>query len=277
MTRLTKLLRGRTTPIVIPGAHDALSARIIEVAGFEMLGIGGAGLAASQLGMPDIGVQSFGEYRDAVRRIREATTLPMMVDGENGFGDAKAITRTVRTFEEIGVTALAIEDLDFPPRLNRPPSVITRESMIAKLRAAVASRREDGLSIIARTDAAYCVGSDEAIARAAAYQAAGADAILAVGMPDLDSLARLRDAVDVAIIVLSVPGSPWYAPSPEDARQIGADAIIYPAAVLLYTAAGIADGLAAIREDNGAPPAGFDFARLSAVLNAADWATIDRT
>jgi len=277
MTRLTKLLRGRTTPIVIPGAHDALSARIIEVAGFEMLGVGGAGLAAAQLGMPDIGVQSFGEYRDAVRRIREATTVPMMVDGENGFGDAKAVTRTVRTFEEIGVTAVAIEDLDFPPRLDRRPTVIPEEAMVAKLRAAIAARREDGLSIIARTDAAYCAGTNEAIARAAAYQAAGADAILAVGMPDLDSLARLRDAVDVAIIVLSVPGSPWYAPSPDEARQIGAGAIIYPAAVLLHTAAGIADGLAAIREDNGAPPAGFDFARLSAVLNAADWATIDRT
>lgn len=276
MTEFADILAGRAEPLVIPGAHDALSARMIEDAGFEMIGIGGSGLAATQLAVPDIGVQSFGEYRDAIRRIREATGLPLMVDGENGFGDDKAITRTVRTFEEMGVVALAIEDLDFPPRLDRPPPVISSDAMLAKIRAATAARRTSKMAIIARTDAAYCLDADEAIRRARAYQDGGADAVLAVGMPDLTSLHRLRDTVTVPLIVLCVPGSPWFAPTPSEVRQVGADVVIYPATVVLHMAAGIAAGLDAIRNGGTLPASGFGFPQLGAALRASDWAAIDR-
>ncbi len=276
MTLFSDLLSNATHPLVVPGAHDALSARLIEDAGFTMAGIGGSGLSATQLGLPDIGVQSFGEYRDAIGRIVEATRLPIMVDGENGFGDAKAIVRTVRTFERMGIAALAIEDLDFPPRLDQPPSVISADAMIAKIRAATTARLSGTMAIIARTDAAYAGDSDEAIRRARAYQDAGADAILAVGMPGLDALHRLRDAVAVPLIVLCVPGSPWYAPTLDEVRRVGAEAVIYPATILLHTAAGIAAGITAIAEGGTLPPSGFGFQQLAAALRVGDWAQIDR-
>jgi 2-methylisocitrate lyase-like PEP mutase family enzyme len=113
-----------------------------------------------------------------------------MVDGENGFGDAKAVTRTVRSFEGLGVAAIAFEDLVFPPPLNRPPSVIAKAEMEAKLRAALAARNE--MLIIGRTDAAYAVGLDEAILRAKAYTALGVDGLIVPGLADLDAYKRLR-------------------------------------------------------------------------------------
>jgi 2-methylisocitrate lyase-like PEP mutase family enzyme len=113
-------------------------------------------------------------------------------------------------------------------------------------------------------------------AEARAYQDGGADAVLAVGMPDLTSLHRLRDTVTVPLIVLCVPGSPWFAPTPSEVRQVGADVVIYPATVVLHMAAGIAAGLDALRNGGTLPASGFGFPQLGAALRASDWAAIDR-
>jgi len=262
-------------PLLLPGAHDALSARLIEMAGFSAYGVGGAALAATQLALPDVGLQSFGEYRDAVARIMEGSSLPLMVDGENGFGDVKAVSRTVRSFEALGVSAIAFEDLVLPVHMGRPPAVIAQADMEEKLKAALAARRRDSLQIIGRTDSAYAVSAQEAMSRAVVYARLGIDGLIVPGLADIDAYARLRDAVAVPIIAVVVPGSPWFAPTMDDLARIGIEAAVYPVATLPRIVLAMQDGLEAIRIRNGAPPAGFDLRSLGTCLRAAEWAAID--
>ncbi len=275
MSTLRGLLAG-DGPLLVPAAHDALTARLIEAAGFTAYGVGGASLSATQLALPDVGLQSFGEYRDGVARIMEgAARLPVMVDGENGFGDAKAVTRTVRTFEAMGVGALAFEDLVFPPMLSRPPGLITRAEMDGKLTAALAARRSEEMLIIGRTDAAHVAGLDEALIRARGFESLGVDAVLAPGLADLDAYKRLRDAVSVPLVAVVVAGSPWFAPSVEQLRSVGVQAALYPAAILIRVAGAIREGIDAIRSGDLTAPSGFGFRDLAEALRTSDWAAVD--
>ena len=275
MTDFRSLL-SRKHPLLMPGAHDALTSRMIEAAGYEAYGIGGAALAATQLALPDAGLQSFGEYRDAVGRIQEGTQLPVMIDGENGFGDAKAVTRTVRSFERMGVGALALEDLVFPPVLGVAPAVIPLAEMQVKLQAALDARRTDRMLIVARTDAAYAAGLEEALRRVKHFEQLGVDAVLATGLPDLQAYQRLRDAVTLPIIAVIVPGTPWFAPSIQQLTQVGLQAALYPAAILTRVMQAIGSGLEAIRTADGSPPPGFDMRSLGAPLNIPEWLAIDQ-
>jgi len=274
MAALRDLLRG-DAPLVMPSAHDALSARMIEAAGFPAYGVGGSALSATQLALPDLGLQSFGEYRDAVGRIMEASRLPVMVDGENGFGDVKAVTRTIRTFEAMGVGALALEDLVFPPVLGLPPAVIPAEEIDAKLKAALAARRGDEMMIIGRTDAAHAANLDEALRRCRRFEALGVDAVLATGLPDLDAYKRLRDTVKTPIMAVVVVGAPWYAPTIAELTSVGVQGVLLPAAILIRVAAAIQAGIEAIRAGDDTPPTGFGFRELAGVLRVGDWARID--
>ncbi len=268
------LLSGKL--LQIPGAHDALSARMIQEAGFTAYGVGGAALSVTQLALPDISLQSFGEYRDAVGRIMEGSSLPVMIDGENGFGDAKAITRTIRSFERMGVAGIAFEDLFLPPVLGRSPRLIERQEMQVKLEAALAARCDDRLFIIGRTDAAHTVGLDEALLRARQFETLGVDAVLVTGLADRDAFLRLRDAVKIPIFAVVVPGIPWFAPTPEDLTEIGIEAALYPAAVMTHVIVGIGNGLNAIRSANGASPPGFSMGRIGTLMKVAEWQEIDQ-
>jgi 2-methylisocitrate lyase-like PEP mutase family enzyme len=249
---------------------------MIETAGFDAFGVGGAALAATQLALPDAGLQSFGEYRDAVSRILEGSRLPVMIDGENGFGDVKAVTRTVRSFERLGVGGIAFEDLVFPPELGVPPTVISRAEMSRKLEAALAARSNEHLLIIARTDAAYAMDLGEALARAKEFEAVGADAVLATGIADLEGYRRLREAVRVPVIAVVVPGTPWFAPSVTQMKDIGIEAALYPAAILTRVMQAVESGIEAVRTQDGAPPPAFDMRSLGAPLRIAEWTAIDQ-
>ncbi len=267
---------GQGPPLILPGVNDALSARMAAQAGFEGICVGGSGLSATQLGLPDLGLQSFGEYRDAVARVLEACPLPVMVDGENGFGDVKAVTRTVRAFERMGVSAIAFEDLVFPPRIGRPPAVIPLEEITGKLKAALAARTEGDMLIVGRTDAAQAGDLEEALRRARRFEEIGADAVLLIGLTDLDGMQRLRDTVRIPLIAIVVEDGPWIAPSPEEIARIGFEVAIYPATLLLRAVTAIREGLAAIRTGStGLPPGSVGYRDLASVLGMADWARID--
>jgi 2-methylisocitrate lyase-like PEP mutase family enzyme len=263
-------------PLLLPGAHDALTARMIENAGFAAYGIGGAALAATQMALPDAGLQSFGEYREAVGRIMEGSTLPVMVDGENGFGDVKAITRTVRSFERLGVGALSFEDLTFPPIMGARPTVMSRQEIRTKLEAALAARVDRELMIVGRTDAAHVIGTDEALQRIREFEQLGVDAVLATGLPDLAAYQALRDTTKLPVIAVVIPGSPWYAPSLAELQQVRVQAALYPAAILTRIMQAVESGLQAIRVAGGAPPAGFDMRSMGAPLRAEEWIAIDQ-
>jgi 2-methylisocitrate lyase-like PEP mutase family enzyme len=270
-----KILSTTGRPLLMPGAHDALSARMVQEAGFSAYGVGGLALAATQLALPDAGLQSFGEYRDAVARIMESSSLPVMIDGENGFGDVKAVTRTIRSFERLGAAAIAIEDVILPRHLGRPPSICPAVEIGSKLQAALAARASDDFLILGRTDATYLIGLEEALARAKAYASIGVDGVVLPGLPSLDAYKRLRDAVSVPIVAVTAPGSPWFAPSVEQMIEVGIEAAVYPLMILARVIVATRQAIADFSTTNGAIPPEFDMSALAQTLRTGLWTAID--
>ncbi|MEV4177948.1 isocitrate lyase/PEP mutase family protein [Nonomuraea sp. NPDC049709] len=174
-----RTLIGSGRLLVVPGAANALTARVIEDCGFESVYVTGAGLANTHLAVPDIGLLTFSELVAHVAAIREAVSVPLIVDADTGFGNPINVRRTVRDLERAGADAIQLEDQTSPKRCGHfsGKSVIPAEEMIAKVRAAVDARRDDGTLIVARTDARAVAGLDEACARANAYREAGADVV----------------------------------------------------------------------------------------------------
>lgn len=276
MTSLRALIAGER-PLLLPGAHDALTARLIEHAGFEAYSIGGSSLAASQLALPDIGLQSFGEYVAGVDRAMAGSSLPVMVDAEHGFGDVKAVTRTVRAFERLGIGGFSIEDLRFPPSLTAAPSIVPLTEIESKLLAALTARTDPDTMIVGRTDAAAVGDLDEAILRARRFEAIGCDGVLLTGLADRDALARVRDAVSIPIVAIVVESGPWFAPTPSQLAELGVEAALYPASILLAALSGARDALGRIRD--GAvdlPSDGIGHAGLRSLVDPDAWAGIDR-
>lgn len=260
----------------MPGAHDAITTRLIEHAGFEAYSIGGSALAATQMALPDIGIQSFGEYRDSIARATAGASIPFMVDGENGFGDQKAVTRTVRSFESLGVGAMAFEDLTFPPMLGVPPTVIGLDEMTVKLEAALAAKSDAETMIIGRTDAAAVIDLDEGIRRAKHYEALGVDGVLLTGVADHDALRRVRDEISVPIIAIVIESGPWAAATPDELASIGYELAVYPAGVMLGGLTGYRDALERMRSGNVTlPDDSFGHGGLRELLRPEEWAGID--
>jgi len=179
-------------PLLLPVAHDALSARLIERAGFRAYSIGGFALVGSRHALPDVGLVGLGEMSAGMRDIVAASGLPVLIDGDDGYGDVKNVTRTIRTYEEIGAAAILLEDQVAPKRCGHMAgkSVIPADAMATKIRAASAAR-QDGIFIVARTDARAAHGLDEALRRAELYLKAGADGIFIEAPETLGELTRV--------------------------------------------------------------------------------------
>jgi len=172
-------LLGPNGPLLLPIAHDALSARLIERAGFKAYSVGGFALVGARFGLPDIGLVGLAEMAQGVRDIMAASDLPILVDGDDGYGDVKNVSRTIGTYEQMGVSAVFIEDQVAPKRCGHMAGkdVIPSELMEAKIRAAAAAREGSDLFLIARTDARAVHGLDEALRRGERYLKAGADGL----------------------------------------------------------------------------------------------------
>jgi 2,3-dimethylmalate lyase len=184
---------------VVPGAANALTTRIIEEVGFESAYVSGAAIANLFLGSPDIGLTSLAEVAAHVAAIRDACSLPLIVDADTGFGNAVNTWRTVRVLERAGADAIQLEDQSYPKRCGHfaGKSVVSSAEMVDKIQAAREARTDPGLLIIARTDARAEFGLGEACRRALAYHEAGAD-VLFVEAP--------RTADEVEAIARELPG-----------------------------------------------------------------------
>lgn len=182
--------------IVVPGVTDALSARLVERAGFPAVYVTGAGLANSVFGLPDVGLVSRTELIDHVGRIREACRLPLIVDADTGFGGPLSVMRTVYQLERAGASAVQIEDQQDPKRCGHfeGQRLVTPTEMAEKIDAASRARSDPDLMVIARTDARNVMGLSEAISRAAAYLAAGADALFVEAPRSEEELAEVGSA-----------------------------------------------------------------------------------
>ena len=193
-TRLRELLE-RPLLLLAPGAWDPLSARVVETAGFDAVYVTGSGVSVGHLGLPDIGLATMTEMVEQVRRIATSVRIPVIADADTGYGNALNVRRTVREYEAAGAAALHLEDQEFPKRCGHLEGkrVIATDTMVARIRAACEARRDRDLVIIARTDARAILGLEEALLRARAYRAAGADVLFVeapIGEAEIEAVAR---------------------------------------------------------------------------------------
>lgn len=188
-------------PLILPGAHDALAARLIQRAGFPGFFVGGFGAVGARFGVPDIGLKSLGDLSQAVGDIMAASDLPVLVDADDGYGDVKNVVQTVHTYERMGVGALFLEDQRWPKRCGHleGKSVVPVEEHEAKIRAAAQERMNPETFLIARTDARAVTGLDDAMRRAERYLEAGADCIFIEALRTVEELERVGKAFDLQV------------------------------------------------------------------------------
>ena len=255
--RLRDLLAG-PGPVVAPGAYDALSARLIEQAGFDVVYMTGFGSTASLIGRPDVGLLTATEMIDNARRIVAAVDVPVIADADTGYGNAVNVVRTVQGYEQAGVAAIHLEDQVMPKKCGHMSgkAVIGVDEMVGKIRAAVAARRDPGFLLIARTDAAAVEGLDAAVARARAYAAAGADALFVEAPTSEDDIARVaKELRGVAPLVFNWAEGGRTPPLPlPRIAELGFSLVLFPIGTLLAAAAGIRALLATLRAE-GTPTA----------------------
>ena len=227
--------------LLAPGVYDALSALIAEQAGAEAVYLSGASIAYTRLGRPDIGLVSMSEVADTLAMVRDRIGLPIVVDADNGFGNALNVQRTVRMFERMGASALQLEDQTMPKRCGHldGKSLISQAEMAGKIRAACDARVSDDTLIIGRTDAIAVEGFERALERAEAYLEAGAD-MLFIEAPqsieDLDTVcARFRGRVP--LMANMVEGGKTPIRDAKDLEARGFSFVIFPGGIVRAVAA----------------------------------------
>ena len=182
-------------PVVAPGIYDCLTARLVESAGFEVALVSGAAVAASVLGVPDLGLISMAEVLTQTRNIARCVSIPVIADCDNGYGNPINVRRTVQEFESAGVAGLFIEDQISPKRCGHfdGKDIVDETEMVAKISAACDARQDSDLLIVARTDAIAVGGVEDAIRRGHAYRAAGADVLFIEAPRSVEEIRRVGD------------------------------------------------------------------------------------
>jgi 2,3-dimethylmalate lyase len=255
--RLRELLAG-PRPVVAPGAYDALSARLVEQAGFGVVYMTGFGSTASLIGRPDVGLLTGTEMIDNARRIVAAVGVPVIADADTGYGNAVNVVRTVQGYEQAGVAGIHLEDQVMPKKCGHMSgkAVIGVDEMVGKIRAAVAARRDPDLLLIARSDAAAVDGLAATITRGRAYADAGADLLFVEAPTSEDDIATVAAELHgVAPLVFNwAEGGRTPPLSLDRIAELGFSLVLFPIGTLLAATAGIRALLATLRTD-GTPAA----------------------
>ncbi len=199
-TRFRQVLSQGCT--AIPGVFNAFTARMAQRAGFQALYQSGAVLSAGMAAIPDVGLVTQTEFADQARYLTQAVCVPVISDADTGFGEALAVERTVRLFEQSGLAGLHLEDQELPKRCGHLSGkrLVSRNAMVAKIKAAVAARRDASFVLIARTDARAVVGIDDALDRAKAYVNAGADMVFPEALESPAEFERFAREISVPLI-----------------------------------------------------------------------------
>ena len=234
MTALKDLITNGSF-ISAPGVFDPLSARLAEQSGANALYMTGYGVSASLLGKPDAGLVSYREMVDRVRAICEVTTVPLIADGDTGFGGLANVRQAVQGYENAGASAIQIEDQEYPKRCGhtRNRKVISTEDMVRKIELACESRQRDTFLIVARTDARTEHGLDEALSRAEAYRSAGADVLFVESPESLDEMRMINEQLSGTPTLANMVGG-GKTPMLADAQlhALGYDIAIHPVYLL---------------------------------------------
>ncbi len=265
-------------PLVIPGAYDAISARLIERAGFKAYFTGGFPMIGARWGLPDIGLAQLGELSLAVRDVTHASSLPFMVDGDNGYGDVKNVVHTLHTYERLGAGAIMLEDQVAPKRCGHiaGKDIVPAAEMVAKIRAAAQNRMNPDTFILARTDARDVAGLDEAYRRAEAYLAAGADGLFIESPHDVTELEQIARKFDVPQMANMLEGGRTPILTPKELSEMGFRIAIYGISLLMHAVKTMQDVLAKLsRGDTSFIGNGVGFEEYKTIVGFNDWAKIE--
>lgn len=224
----------RDSIAVLPGCYDALSAHIAEHAGFDAVYVSGAGVSNTKLGLADVGLTTLSEMRDRLTYIRERVSVPIFTDADTGYGNPMHVRRTVQAYEQAGTSALHIEDQQFPKQCGHfeDKRVISTEEMQQKITSAVDARRSSAFTVVARTDARAVDGMDEAIDRANAYAAAGADMIFPEAPQSKAEMRTFCEDIDAPVMANMVEYGKTPLCSVSELEDIGYDLVIFPNSLL---------------------------------------------
>lgn len=229
--------------LVAPGAYDAWSAKLIELSGFPLVYMTGFGVSASLLAQPDVGLITMSEMVFQAKNIANAVKIPVIADGDTGYGGILNVIRTVQEYEKIGVAAIQIEDQVFPKRCGHMEGkeVIPLKDMIAKIKAADWAR--NNILIVARTDARSTHGFEEAIKRAKAYEKAGADILFVEALESEEEMIEAVKQLEKPLLANMVEGGKTPFLSSSRLNEIGFKIVIYPVSSLFAATKAIQEAL----------------------------------
>lgn len=239
-------------PVAIPGAFNALAGRAIADAGFHACYLSGAALSVSA-GVPDVGLLTLVEFAGEIRRVSDASGLPVIADADTGFGGLEQAVRTVVEYERAGAAGLHVEDQVFPKRCGHldGKDLVDARAMADKVAAMAAHRVSRDFVIIARTDARHVTGFDDMIARANLYREAGADVIFPEGLHDADEFARFMKASPGHTLANMTEFGKTKHLARDEFAALGVSIVIYPLSLMRIAMKAVEDGLAALRRDGG--------------------------
>jgi 2-methylisocitrate lyase-like PEP mutase family enzyme len=253
-TKLRRMLDERRG-LLVPGAGNALAARIIESMGFEAVYLSGAGLTNNFFGMPDLGFVGLQEIAQHTSALRDAVDLPLIVDADTGFGNALNVRHTVRTLERAGANAIQLEDQVMPKKCGHfaGKAVIETSEMVGKIKSAVDSRQHRDFLIVARTDARAIHGLDDALDRARAFAEAGADVTFVEAPEGIAELERIAKELPVPQFVNIVIGGKTPALPAAEFGKMGFGLVLYANAALQGAVRGMTNALGQLKRDGELP------------------------
>lgn len=249
---------------VMPCCFDALSAKLIEQAGFGLSFMSGFATSASRIGEPDLGLMSYGEVVDSARNICDVTTFPVIGDGDTGYGNAMNVRRTVRGFARAGCAAVMIEDQLAPKRCGHTPGkeVVGREEAFDRIKAAVDAREDNDILILARTDARHELGLAEAIDRAAEFHELGADILFVEAPKSVEEMRNICASLPGPKMANIVEGGETPDLSHAELREIGYSIAAYPLTLMSAAMQAMVQTLQALAEDKPRDDMLMDFGNL---------------
>jgi 2-methylisocitrate lyase-like PEP mutase family enzyme len=261
--------------LVAPGVYDMVSLRLANTFGFEALYMTGYGTVASYLGLPDAGIATYTDMLDRVRAMAAQASVPLIADGDTGYGGLLNVRQTVRGYEQAGASAIQLEDQEFPKKCGHTPGrrVIPVDDMVKKIRVAVESRASPDFLIVARTDARTTLGLDEALRRADAYANAGADVLFVESPETQEEMRAIGERFDLPLLANMVEKGRTPVLSKAELEAIGYRIAIFPIAAMLAAVqamAGVYGHLQATGSTLGAPVPLYDFGALSLLMGFQD-------
>ena len=272
--RLRERLQARAI-VVAPGVHDLVSLRLANSFGFEALYMTGFGAVASYLGLPDAGLATYTDMVGRVKQMASMARLPLIADGDTGYGGLLNVRHTVRGYEEAGASAIQLEDQEFPKKCGHTPGrrVIPMDDMVKKIRVAVEARTSPDFLVIARTDARSALGLDEALRRADAYARAGADILFVESPESVEEMRTIGARFDLPLVANMVEKGRTPVLSRAELEALGYRLAIFPITALLAAVKAMSSAYAHIKSSGSSkdvPVELEDFGALTRLMGFED-------